>query len=233
MDITLDLVASKLPLFYVYAIIVPYDGLFSKESFVQYTIKECSIGEVHEVRVQPLLVRRSVTDFPSLDRLPEDENRLTPDNPCASSSPYNLGQAHFIVNYDQHRTVLMVRLVKALNLSPFEKEWSKPCNPYVIVQLLPDYRHQLQSTVHKKTTNPRFDETFEFELSYKELQLQTLWLTFLSFDSSSRHDVIGQVVLPLADLSLSQDNVFRTDRNILAKVNVAKRSSEIHFQHFL
>ena len=42
MDITLDLVAGKLLLFYVYAIIVPYNGLFSKESFVQYTIKECS-----------------------------------------------------------------------------------------------------------------------------------------------------------------------------------------------
>ncbi|KAJ7360292.1 hypothetical protein OS493_016922 [Desmophyllum pertusum] len=218
-----------------------------------------SVGEVHEVRVQPLLVRRSVTEFPSLDRLPvsptpgtplspgmrspstpsffddlgsldpslytmiaeEDENALTTDNPNRSPSPHNLGQAHFIVNYDQHRSVLMVRLVKALNLSPFEKEWSKPCNPYVIVQLLPDYRHQLQSTVLKKTTNPRFDETFEFELSYKELQLQTLWLTFLSFDSSSRHDVIGQVVLPLADLSLSQDNVFRTDIRPSLKKQVA------------
>ena len=60
--------------------------------------------------------------------------------------------------------MLTVRLVKALNLSPIEKEWSKPCNPYVIVQLLPDYRHQLQSNVHTKTTNPRFDETFEFEV---------------------------------------------------------------------
>ena len=49
------------------------------------------------------------------------------------------------------------------------------------------------------------------QLSYKELQLQTLWLTFLSFDTSSRHEVIGQVLLPLADLSLSQDNTYRTD----------------------
>ena len=52
-----------------------------------------------------------------------------------------------------------------MNLSPLGEEWSKPCNPYVIVQLLPDYRHQLQSTVHKKTTNPRFEETFEFEVT--------------------------------------------------------------------
>ena len=95
----------------------------------------------------------------------EDENALTACSPDgASSSSHNLGQAHFIVKFDQHRSVLTVRLVKALNLSPLEKEWSKPCNPYVIVQLLPDYRHQLQSTVHKKTTNPRFDETFEFEV---------------------------------------------------------------------
>jgi len=94
----------------------------------------------------------------------EDENALSPGSPDGASSSHNLGQAHFIVKFDQHRSVLTVRLVKALNLSPLEKEWSKPCNPYVIVQLLPDYRHQLQSTVHKKTTNPRFDETFEFEV---------------------------------------------------------------------
>ena len=94
----------------------------------------------------------------------EDENALAPGSPDGASSSHNLGQAHFIVKFDQHRSVLTVRVVKALNLSPLEKEWSKPCNPYVIIQLLPDYRHQLQSTVHKKTTNPRFDETFEFEV---------------------------------------------------------------------
>lgn len=94
----------------------------------------------------------------------EDKDSSIPESPDGHLSPYNLGQAHFIVMFDQHRSVLTVRLVKALNLSPMEKEWSKPCNPYVIVQLLPDYRHQLQSTVHKKTTNPRFDETFEFEV---------------------------------------------------------------------
>ena len=51
MDITLDLVAGKLLLFYVYAIIVPYNGLFSKESFVQYTIKECSSKGTDKLRV--------------------------------------------------------------------------------------------------------------------------------------------------------------------------------------
>ena len=69
-------------------------------------------------------------------------------------------------------------LVEALNLSPMEKEWSKPCNPYVIVQLLPDYRHQLQSTVHKKTTNPRFKETFEFEVNLLSSSISKIQLIF-------------------------------------------------------
>ena len=96
--------------------------------------------------------------------LQEDKGSTFSDTPDGHLSLYNLGQAHFIVKFDQHRSVLTVRLVKALNRSPMEKEWSKPCNPYVIKQLLLDYRHQLQSTVHKKTTNPCFDETFEFEV---------------------------------------------------------------------
>lgn len=209
-----------------------------------------SVGDMHEIRIQPLLIRRAV-DFPSSPMSPstprtpstpgffDDLGSLdpslytmvaeedtstgppTPDTPEYPSSPYYLGHAHFIVKFDQNRSVFTVRLVKALNLSPLEKEWSKPCNPYVIVQLLPDYRHQLQSTVHKKTTNPRFNETFEFELSYKELQLQTLWLTFLSFDSSSRHEVIGQVVLPLEGLDLANENVFRTDIRPSLKKQVA------------
>ncbi|KAK2566093.1 Synaptotagmin-1 [Acropora cervicornis] len=148
------------------------------------------IGEMHEIRVQPLLVKRAGVSLPTEPMSPsspisprtpgtpgflEDLGSLDPslytmvaevtEAPGDIPPSYNLGQAHFIVEYNQRRSLLVVKLVEALNLSPMEKEWSKPCNPYVIVQLLPDYRHQLQSTVHKKTTNPQFNETFEFELS--------------------------------------------------------------------
>ena len=64
-------------------------------------------------------------------------------------------------------------------------------------------------------SNPVFAQ----KLSFRELELQTLWLTFLSFDASSRHEVIGQVVLPLADLNLSCENVFQTDIRPSLKVN--------------
>ena len=107
---------------------------------------------------------------------------MTAEAPGDIPPSYNLGQAHFIVEYNQRRSLLVVKLVEALNLSPMEKEWSKPCNPYVIVQLLPDYRHQLQSTVHKKTTNPQFNETFEFEVNLLSSSISEirLILAFLS-----------------------------------------------------
>ena len=108
----------------------------------------------------------------------EDTQAITAEAQGDIPSSYNLGQAHFIVEYNQRRSLLVVTLVEALNLSPMEKEWSKPCNPYVIVQLLPDYRHQLQSTVHKKTTNPRFKETFEFEVNLLSSSISKIQLIF-------------------------------------------------------
>ena len=64
-----------------------------------------------------------------------------------SLSGYQLGQIHFTIQYDIHRSVLTVTLAKATNLSPPGVDWNKPCNPYAIVQLLPDYRHQLQVSI--------------------------------------------------------------------------------------
>ena len=79
-------------------------------------------------------------------------------------------------------------------------------------------------SINTKTKVKSFSENFSNpvfaqQLSFRELELQTLWLTFLSFDASSRHEVIGQVVLPLADLNLSSENVFRTDIRPSLKVN--------------
>ncbi|EDO43310.1 predicted protein, partial [Nematostella vectensis] len=122
-----------------------------------------------------------------------------------------LGQVHFTVQYDIRRTVLTVRLIKAINLSPLDGEWSKPCNPFAIVQLQPDYQHQLQSYVQRKTTNPNFDETFEFEVLVQELQRLSLCITLHSFDTFASHDIIGQALLPLADLDLNKENIYITD----------------------
>ena len=64
-----------------------------------------------------------------------------------SLAGYQLGQVHFTVQYDIRRSVLTITLIRATNLSPRGLDWNKLCNPYAIVQLLPDYKHQLQVSV--------------------------------------------------------------------------------------
>jgi len=62
--------------------------------------------------------------------------------------------------------------------------------------------------VKRKTSNPRFDETFEFDIEMKQIQNQSLWITLMSFDTFAKHDVIGQVMLPLQEVDLTKANVF-------------------------
>lgn len=44
-------------------------------------------------------------------------------------------------------------------------------------------------------------KSFEIEMSYEELQLQTLQFCVMGFDRYSRQKVIGDVLLPLAELA--------------------------------
>ena len=44
-------------------------------------------------------------------------------------------------------------------------------------------------------------ESFELELNYETLQLQTLQFCVMGFDVYSRQKVIGDVLLPLAELA--------------------------------
>ena len=47
----------------------------------------------------------------------------------------------------------------------------------------------------------RRHKSFEIEMSYEELQLQTLQFCVMGFDQYSRQKVIGDVLLPLAELA--------------------------------
>lgn len=134
----------------------------------------------------------------------------------------NLGKVQFIVDYDHHRHVLLVRVVQATNLivpaNIIDHNSDQPCNPYAIIQLLPDFENQLQTNVKRKTSNPRFDETFEFDIETKKIQDQSLWITLMSFDSFAKHDVIGQAVLSLREVDLAKPNVFLKDLEPSKKV---------------
>jgi Ca2+-dependent lipid-binding protein len=58
--------------------------------------------------------------------------------------------------------------------------------------------------VHGKTQNPLFDETFVFDVAYREATRRTLLLKVKDFDKYKRHRVIGQVLLALSDLNIAK-----------------------------
>ena len=75
---------------------------------------------------------------------------------------------------------------------------------YVKVSLLPNQHDSRQTMVHGKTQNPLFDETFVFDVAYREALRRTLLLKVKDFDKYKRHRVIGQVLLALSDLNIAK-----------------------------
>ena len=101
-------------------------------------------------------------------------------------------------------------------------------DPYVKVYLLPDKKKKFETKVHRKTLNPIFNETFnfkgnDFEASYIELIAlsdipysdvggKTLVMALYDFDRFSKHDMIGQIHVPMNSIDLGQ--IYETWRDL-------------------
>ncbi|XP_068213261.1 synaptotagmin-17-like [Palaemon carinicauda] len=118
-----------------------------------------------------------------------------------------LGRIHFSLHYDAVAMILLVKVLEAADLPrPACKDRSdmSHSNPYVKVSLLPDNKNSRQTTVKKKTQDPVFEETFSFEIPYKEVVRRTLELKVKDFDKYSRHCIVGHVLLPLQNVNLAR-----------------------------
>ncbi|KAM8967653.1 extended synaptotagmin-2 [Pelodytes ibericus] len=84
-----------------------------------------------------------------------------------------LGQIQLTVRHSSHRNKLMVVVHSCRNLIAFSEDGS---DPYVRLYLLPDKRRSGRRKTHvfKKTLNPIFDQTFEFNVSLPEISRRTL-----------------------------------------------------------
>uniref|UniRef100_A0A803SZ41 Synaptotagmin n=1 Tax=Anolis carolinensis TaxID=28377 RepID=A0A803SZ41_ANOCA len=77
-------------------------------------------------------------------------------------------------------------------------------DPYVKVFLLPDKKKKYETKVQKKTLNPTYNETFVFKIPYQELGGKTLVMAIYDFDRFSKHDIIGEVKVPMNTVDLGQ-----------------------------
>lgn len=105
-----------------------------------------------------------------------------------------IGRIRFAVEYNRESEKLLVTLIAARNLPTRTIGSTNACDPFVRICLLPDTRSHLQSRFKKKTCNPKFDESFIFQVSSKTLSERVLKLTVYDVDRLRRHNVIGHVI---------------------------------------
>ncbi|XP_074856208.1 synaptotagmin-15-like [Carettochelys insculpta] len=132
---------------------------------------------------------------PELYKFPEDKSET--DFPEC-----NIGRLWFSVQYEQEAERLLVSLIKARKLQPP----TDSCSPFVKIYLLPDERHYLQSKTKRKTLNPQFDENFIFQVSSKTLYQRTLKFLVYHVDKQKKHHLLGQVIFPLKNETLTSDS---------------------------
>lgn len=113
-----------------------------------------------------------------------------------------LGKLQFSLDYDFSDNKLTVGILQAADLLSMDSGGTS--DPYVRVFILPDKKKKYDTKVHKKTLNPVFNETFNFKIAFTEMGGKTLVMSVYDFDRFSKHDVIGEVKIPMNTLDLAQ-----------------------------
>uniref|UniRef100_A0A096LTG8 Extended synaptotagmin 2 n=1 Tax=Poecilia formosa TaxID=48698 RepID=A0A096LTG8_POEFO len=119
-----------------------------------------------------------------------------PNGSGSSNSP--LGSIQLTIRYSTQRNRLIVVVHACRNLIAFTDHGS---NPYARLYLLPDKRRsgRRKTHTHKKTQNPKFDESFDFSVTLIELRSRNLDVAVKNSGGLlSRHKgLLGKVLLDL------------------------------------
>ncbi|XP_056594503.1 synaptotagmin Vb [Triplophysa dalaica] len=113
-----------------------------------------------------------------------------------------LGKLEFSLDYNFTDAQLIVGVLQAQDLAAMDIGGTS--DPYVKVYLLPDKKKKFETKVQRKNLCPVFNETFIFKIPYAELGGKTLVLQVFDFDRFGKHDVIGQIKIPVNSVDLAQ-----------------------------
>ncbi|XP_032672796.1 synaptotagmin-2-like [Odontomachus brunneus] len=131
-----------------------------------------------------------------------------------SSSDEVRGELKLGLIYDENAGILTVRLIEAHDLRA--RELSGIADPYAKIRLLPDRSNVWQTTIHRRTLNPVFDEDFVFEVTPESsLAGRTLEILLYDFDAFTRHRGLGYVQLPLSSVPNLDMNLVTITKPVL------------------
>ncbi|KAK2893307.1 synaptotagmin Va [Channa argus] len=114
----------------------------------------------------------------------------------------NLGKLEYTLDYNFTDNQLIVGILQAQDLPAMDLGGTS--DPYVKVYMLPDKKKKFETKVQRKNLCPVFNETFTFKIPYNELGGQTLVLQVFDFDRFGKHDVIGEIKIPMNTIDLGQ-----------------------------
>lgn len=121
----------------------------------------------------------------------------------APDSGASLGRLHLRIKYDSKLFDLTVHLIEAHNLDSGDDGGFR--DPYVRLMLLPEVdQRKRETSIHRRETNPYFDQHFKFPVSRDQLQGKELVLQVLDYDRYSHNDIVGEVRIKIDDLDLSK-----------------------------
>ncbi|XP_046341799.1 synaptotagmin-1-like isoform X2 [Haliotis rufescens] len=158
---------------------------------------------------------------PDLDEL--NVNMEDNEDNESTKSEVKLGKLQFSLDYDFQKGELSVGVIQAADLPGMDM--SGTSDPYVKVYLLPDKKKKYETKVHRKTLNPVFNETFTFKVPYAEVGSKTLTFAVYDFDRFSKHDQIGQVLVPLNSIDLGR--VVEEWRDLTSPDNDAEKENKL------
>ncbi|CAK6967195.1 synaptotagmin-2 [Scomber scombrus] len=113
-----------------------------------------------------------------------------------------LGKLQYSIDYDFENAKLTVGILQAADLISMDSGGTS--DPYVKIVLHPEKKKKYDTKVHKKTLNPVFNETFVFKVPYEDLGGKTLVMSVYDYDRFSKHDVIGEVKIPMNTIDLGR-----------------------------
>ncbi|NXT00985.1 SYT1 protein, partial [Jacana jacana] len=114
--------------------------------------------------------------------------------------PMGRGKLQYSLEYNFRAQELKVGVKQAAELKAMDSRGTS--DPYVIVYLTSDMKKKYETKVHRKTLNPIFNESFTFLIPQAEVPESTLVMQIYDFNRFAKHDIIGEVRLPLASVSL-------------------------------
>ncbi|XP_028917505.1 synaptotagmin-4 isoform X2 [Ornithorhynchus anatinus] len=134
-----------------------------------------------------------------------------------------LGTLFLSLEYNFEKKAFVVNIKEARGL-PAMDEQSMTSDPYIKMTILPEKKHKVKTRVLRKTLDPAFDETFTFYgIPYSQIQDLVLHFMILSFDRFSRDDIIGEVLIPLSGIELSNGKMLMNREIIKRNVRSSGR----------